>query len=88
MSMSKAAEREAMRKRSAIVQALDDWASERVGYPAPSPARMSATYSRAMTAELGRDVTHVILVPGFGERFALGADAARELAFRLLCEDT
>ncbi len=80
------AEREAARRRSATVQALDDWAEEHIGEPAPSPARMSAKFSAYMTEELGRPVTHSIEVSGHPCQYADGADAAREVAFHLLCE--
>lgn len=79
-----AAEREAVRRRSAVVQGLDDWAEAHVGERTPTPTRMSATFSAYMTEELGRPVTHSIEVPGHPCQYALGADAARELALSLL----
>lgn len=76
-----------MDRRSLMVEALDAWASQNVGSPAPSPALMSPKFRAHILETQGIEVTHVIVVPGHGERYALGADAARELAVRLLCPD-
>lgn len=77
----------AERQANKVVADMDTWIDTHLGAPAPSPARMSKTYSAHMSEELGRPVTHVINVEGHGEQFALGAQAARKLAHDLLCNE-